>query len=108
MKERQPINQPEEKNLIVVREINQSEYLAGLGEGREMWLNRLEQVVNNIRHIDRQRLAVDQAIFDRQILNYFCEETRDKNSELVSRRFYHTTRPKPSLGFNPNERNKTE
>lgn len=91
-----------QKETKTIRRITESEYLSGLGEFRQFWVNKLEEAAENIRRVDKQRLAVDQATFDNQILDFFCEETFDEKGEMVSSRLYHTAKPKGKFGFNIN------
>ena len=91
-----------------VRQLNQSEFLAELEEARLHWIEELEETVDRIRDIDRQRLGIDQVIVDNQTVRYFKEERFDKQGNHVSSRLYFRPEPKGNLGFQTNERSKTE
>jgi len=100
--------EPKDIGRHEVFQLNQSEFLAELEEARLHRIEELERTVDQIKNIDRQRLGVDQAIFDNQIVRYFKEERFDKNGNHISSRLYFRPEPKENLGFQTDERDKTE
>jgi hypothetical protein len=100
--------EPKDIGRHEVSQLNQSEFLAELEEARLHWIEELEEAIDKIRSIDRQRLGVDQAIIDNQVVRYFKEEKFDKNGNHIFSRLYFRPEPKGELGFQTNERNKTE
>lgn len=101
-----------EKEEIVPRveqtQLNQSEFLAELERARLHWVGELERAVEQIRGIDKQRLGVDQALSDNQIVRYFREDSFDEKGEKISSRLYFRPEPKGELGFYTDEGNKTK
>ena len=91
-----------------ISQLNQSEFLAELELARLHRIEELEEAVDKIRGIDRQRLGIDQAIIDNQTVRYFKEERFDEQGNHVSSRLYFRPEPKGELGFRTNEGSKTE
>ena len=100
--------EPKDVGRHEVRQLNRSEFLAELEEAKLHWIGELEEAVDRIRDIDRQRLGIDQAILDNQTVRYFKEERFDKQGNHISSRLYFRPEPKGNLGFQTHEGNKTE
>ena len=79
--------------------LDKSEFLSLLGRIRLQWLDRLRRAVENINEIDQQRLLIDGAIRDNQIVRFFKEETFDENGKKIGSRLYFETEPKGKIGF---------
>jgi len=84
---------------VEIRRLNQSEFLACLEQARLHCINKLEEIVDDIRKIDRQRLGIDEAILDNQTVRYFREDSFDEKGEKISSRLYFETEPKKEIGF---------
>ena len=105
MLEREEINQIPR---VERTQLNQSQFMAELESARQRWIEQLEETVDKIRKVDKQRLGVDQAIYDNQQLRYYREDIFDENGERLGSRLYFESKPKDDIGFKTNEGNKTE
>jgi hypothetical protein len=93
----------EENNLREeIAEINRSEFNAGLEELRDYWVEKINDGIRQVNHIDNQHSKIDRAFQNNQTINFFCQKTFDDEGNLVSRLYYFRARPKGNLGFDTN------
>jgi len=104
MLEREEINQIPR---VEKTQLNQSQFIAELNEARQHWLDKLEDLVDKIRQVDKQRLGVDNALLDNQRLRFYREDIFDEKGERLGSRLFFESEPKEEIGFKTNEGNKT-
>ena len=98
MLEREEINQIPRVERV---RLNQGQFVAELESARQHWIEQLEDVVDKIRKVDKQRLGVDNALLDNQRLRFYREDIFDERGEKMGSRLYFETEPKDEIGFKP-------